>query len=453
MQNSKLPEYLGFGHSSKDGIIKVYRDAETQSNTVVHATLSDLSETEAKVLELDQSPALYHWNDLLFVSGPNNHCEVVYCRGKDLIPFDGLDYVEQIRTAVTKGDSQLFTLQIQPNQVCNDACVFCCTANYRERPIYKGIKFSLDELRELVETFARRGGKVVEIIGGGEPTLHPKFIELMDIIAELGLKVYLFTNGSQFGNLKGELNKPLLGRIAKTCCVLNVSLDGYRSREAVHTKLSFRKTELTFEGMRYIHSIRDRREMGFYNSYILTGGKSQAPNIQDLEECISLQAGWVDSIHVQNDFVSNSHLEFDIEPTRQILQSVIDTYMSKIYIYYNYPLISRFGLKVPYQLSLHNVHSDTFSHCWRGRLAPTVECGTNKVWPCGKYSGEGNSSDYQEFKSFERQLDNLLTSPDYKNTLSCAPCIHSSYNHALLEIEKCIRKEPEGRFFHFYEKR
>jgi hypothetical protein len=450
MPESQL-SYIGFGHSPTNGIVKLYSNKDTQSISHELANFEQLSTLEKRTLELDLSPALYHWNDLVHVSTNNQSPQFVYCRGKDFIPFSGLDYVEQIRETLKNPQRGPFTLQIQPNQVCNDACTFCCTAVYRENPLYKGKLFSWEELRILIENFSAQSGVVVEIIGGGEPTIHPRFLDLLNLIGDRGLKAYLFTNGTQFTDKSHKLNKPLLESIARNCVILTVSLDGFRNRSHVHTKVPFEKTLGTFEGMRYIDLIRDRTKMAFYNSYILTGGKSQASNIDDLYECVSSQAGWVDSIHIQNDFVSLSHLEFDKRYTQEVLQRTFDTFFSKTYIYFNYPLISLFNLNVPYELSLHNVGSSEFPLCLRGRLAPTVECGTNKVWPCGKYAGEGVSPDRHEYKTIPEQLVQLRNSPDYRNGLHCNPCIHSSYNRSLKAIFELLQSDPHGKWYHFYQ--
>jgi uncharacterized Fe-S cluster-containing radical SAM superfamily protein len=411
----------------------------------------ELAPIEQRARALDRSPALYHWNNLLF-EHPDGRLEVVYARGKDFVPFKALDHVEHLIARRRDPSLGPATLQIQPNQVCNDDCVFCCTAEYRQKPIYRGHRFSAEEWIELLERHAASGGEMVEIIGGGEPTLHPDIVRVLRRIPELGLRAYLFTNGSRFTSHDGELNLPLLDAIAEACAILTVSLDGHEHRDRVHRLLSPERTRGTLRAMEYIHRRRDPARMAFYNSFILTGGPNQPSNLEDLYPSVERQAGWVDAIHVQNDFMSLSHFGFETERAQEVLQSTIDDFFKDIYVYYNFPLISRFHLRVPYSLSTHNVPSSAFSRCLRAHLAPTVECGSYKAWPCGKYAGEAQPEDQSSFARLHDELVQLRRSPDHKNGISCDPCIYSSYNQSLLAIDRLLETEPQGRFLHFYER-
>jgi organic radical activating enzyme len=443
-------QYLGFAQNAQGDLIKVFGSNQQNPNRYEACSPSSLLPHEAKALALDQSPALYHWNNLLHLATSDNKLRIVYARGKDFLPFSALDYVDQLQSRLSDSTLGPVTLQLQPNQICNDACTFCCTESYRKLPIYKGKKFTTQQWLGLIDYHANRGGRVVEIIGGGEPTLHPGFIDILRQIAKRGMKAYLFTNGSQFSDSKNELNYLLLETIVESCVLLNVSLDGYRMREKIHKRLSFEKTLATFKAMEFMHSIRDRRKFAFYNSFILVGGQSSSSNIDDFYECIERQAGWVDSIHIQNDFNSLSHLELDVKKTAITIQRTIDSFFSQTYLYFNFPLINHFGLQVPYDLSLHNVSSERFSKCLRALVAPTVECGSNKVWPCGKYAGQAQPDDQMTFDSIKGQLFNMRNSSDFKNEINCNPCIHSSYNESLQNISAILENIP-GEFYHFYE--
>lgn len=441
-------DYLGFCINAEAHIFKVLSEDHSGKPTkLIPSEKEDLSLVEQYALEQDRGPTVYHWNDLL-VKKNNAQLDLIYARGKDFIPLSPLDYFHHLKKIKYHENTGPLTMQIQPNQVCNDTCIFCCTEEYRENPIYKKQRFSFDEWKEILTFFAKNGGKVVEIIGGGEPTLLPYFDDVLKLLGDLGLKAYLFTNGYKFSLRNGELNTSFLDLIAEHCILLNVSLDGYKNRDKVHCSRSQRKTEETFDALDYINSVRDPLKMGFYHSYIITGAPGQYCNIDDLAECVARLAPLGDSMHIQNDFVKMSHQFIEPERGQAIIQPIIDEYFSKIYLYFNYPIIKRFNLKVPYEDSIHNVPSSSFKKCMRSRVSPTFECGSNKLWPCGFYAGTAKLTDKKEFSTMATQFQQLYQTPDYKNNVSCDPCINSSLNHTL----ELLNDEENESCYLFYPK-
>ncbi len=429
---------MGFCTDGDSQIFKVFSEhGSTKPSKLISSRREELFQIEQLALDKDKGPTVYHWNDVI-VKSSNEKIDLIYARGKDFLPFSPLDYFNHLKKI--KGNSAIgpLTMQIQPNQVCNDTCIFCCTEEYRANPIYKKQRFTFDEWKEALTYFSNNGGKVIEIIGGGEPTLLPYFEDVLKLIGDLGLKAYLFTNGYKFSLSNGKLNIPFLDLIAENCILLNVSLDGYKNRHKVHCSRTFKKTEETFEGLEYIHSIRDPNKMGFYHSYIITGSQGQYCNLDDLPACVERLSHLGDSMHIQNDFVNLSHEFIDPRFAYEIIQPLIDEYFSKIYLYFNYPLIKRFNLKVPYEDCIHNVPSTSFKQCLRSRTSPTFECGSNKLWPCGLYAGTAKITDKKDFSSMKAQFHELYQSTDYKNNMSCNPCINSSFNKTLELLNELI---------------
>lgn len=444
--------YLGFCINSESEIFKVFSESSSaEPCTLIHTRKEDLSIVEQTALERDKSPTVYHWNDVI-IKNASGQLDRIYARGKDFLPLSPLDYFSHLKRIMENEATGPLTMQIQPNQVCNDTCTFCCTEEYRANPIYKKQRFSFDEWKEALTFFAKNGGRVVEIIGGGEPTLLPYFEKVLTLLGELGLKAYLFTNGYKFSLGNGKLNTPFLDLIAEHCILLNVSLDGYKNRHKVHRSRSLKKTEETFEGLEYIHSIRDPNKMGFYHSYIITGADGQYCNLDDLPACVERLSHLGDSMHVQNDFVKMSHLFINPQFAHDIIQPVIDEYFDKIYLYFNYPLIKRFNLRVPYEESIHNLPSSAFKKCMRSRMSPTFECGSNKLWPCGLYAGTAQLTDKKDFSSMESQFRELYASSDYKKNVSCETCINSSLNQTLELLNDAVKNQSTSCYL-FYPKR
>jgi hypothetical protein len=76
---------------------------------------------------------------------------------------------------------------------CNYACDHCVDLDI----LNQRNKFDHDRLLDSIRNLAARGLRSVILIGGGEPTVYPRFAEAVRNIKELGLAVGLVTNGSR----------------------------------------------------------------------------------------------------------------------------------------------------------------------------------------------------------------------------------------------------------------
>lgn len=87
------------------------------------------------------------------------------------------------------------SVELTLTNVCNLKCVYCSDLDLRER---QGMNKSFDSgtLKRLFSDLAKGGTKGVTLEGGGEPTLYPKFAEIVTCARQVGLAVGLITNGT-----------------------------------------------------------------------------------------------------------------------------------------------------------------------------------------------------------------------------------------------------------------
>jgi MoaA/NifB/PqqE/SkfB family radical SAM enzyme len=105
-------------------------------------------------------------------------------------------------TAVDQSLVGPYLLRINPmGAVCNHACPMCWL-QHQEPDHLKEIKkidreqgMRLDEYRALFDAMPA-GLEEVNIVGGGEPLIHPEILEIMSEIKGRGLRGYLITNGT-----------------------------------------------------------------------------------------------------------------------------------------------------------------------------------------------------------------------------------------------------------------
>lgn len=95
-------------------------------------------------------------------------------------------------------------LVIMPINGCNHNCTFCA---FRMDGYISTQKFTmLDRLSkekclEIIDDFASMGGKSIQFTGGGEPTLHPDWKEMMHLAHKLGLETAIVTNGNDLADI------------------------------------------------------------------------------------------------------------------------------------------------------------------------------------------------------------------------------------------------------------
>jgi len=99
----------------------------------------------------------------------------------------------KIREEVLKSKPQRFVFEM--TNACNLNCVMCGRNAKHFRPTF----FSIDWLEKL-EAVADKVEEVT-LMGWGEPTMHPQFVEFLKWAECLGLRKYFCTNGMKLGEL------------------------------------------------------------------------------------------------------------------------------------------------------------------------------------------------------------------------------------------------------------
>lgn len=88
------------------------------------------------------------------------------------------------------------SINLDLTTACNFACDHCVDLDI----LNTGIRYDHDKLLASLKLMAERGMKSVIVIGGGEPTLYPKFEETIRFMKNLGLQIAIVSNGT--GNEK-----------------------------------------------------------------------------------------------------------------------------------------------------------------------------------------------------------------------------------------------------------
>ncbi len=94
------------------------------------------------------------------------------------------------------------TMEIDLTNRCNHKCTFCF---YAEHISVDKSTLKYEVLTQRIEELAKLGCKGISFTGGGEPTLHPKFKDILIHTNKLNIDCGLITNGSVIHRFAEEL--------------------------------------------------------------------------------------------------------------------------------------------------------------------------------------------------------------------------------------------------------
>jgi len=88
-----------------------------------------------------------------------------------------------------------YHIQLYPTHKCNRNCHYCVLSK-----LDRTVEMHFDEICALLRHFWFLGTRAVTLTGGGEPTLHPKFWEIVAFCYNEGIETGLVTNGDFLHN-------------------------------------------------------------------------------------------------------------------------------------------------------------------------------------------------------------------------------------------------------------
>lgn len=89
-----------------------------------------------------------------------------------------------------RDENRLLAIRLETNRSCNLECRYC----YAESGSNLAHELDYDVLAGVVMQASDLGARSVVVIGGGEPTIHPRFRDLISLIDGLGMVPVIFTN-------------------------------------------------------------------------------------------------------------------------------------------------------------------------------------------------------------------------------------------------------------------
>lgn len=133
--------------------------------------------------------------------------------GDPFNPHKILNHFDRISAFVRGELVYPITVEIDPTNVCNHRCKWCVSIE-----AHTGEVLEVERFRTLIEELKASDVKSIVLKGGGEPTTHTHFIEMLDCACASEMGIGLITNGSMPRRGTRE-------RIVECCDWVRVSLD------------------------------------------------------------------------------------------------------------------------------------------------------------------------------------------------------------------------------------
>jgi len=105
-----------------------------------------------------------------------------------------LFHADRVHELMTKGSTNPVHVTVGLSNYCNHKCVWCYIDFVHEQA-KKAVNADIDKMLAALKDARDIGVKAITLVGDGEPTLHPRFIEFVDRARALGLDIGIFTNG------------------------------------------------------------------------------------------------------------------------------------------------------------------------------------------------------------------------------------------------------------------
>ncbi|MGA2514926.1 MAG: radical SAM protein [Thermodesulfobacteriota bacterium] len=176
------------------------------------------------------------------------------------------------------------SINLDLTSACNFSCHFCVDS----RLVNAGKTLVLEEVKKTIHTLHSHGLLSVILIGGGEPTLHRDFGQIVRYIKGKGLQVGIVTNGSQLERIEAVVQE------LKEKDWIRISIDA--AGEEVFKALHVPRTRVTLGGIlekaKKLKKKNPLVSLGYSFVIVWEGveinGKRLRPNLDEMTRSVEL---------------------------------------------------------------------------------------------------------------------------------------------------------------------
>lgn len=345
---------------------------------------------------------------------------------------------KKIKLNLPKGVPALTSLYMYITDSCNLACRHCWITPKHQQGKENGQYLKVEYIQKAIQEAKSLGLKSVKLTGG-EPTIHPKFKQIVEMINREKLQIIIETNGILLDeNLASFLRQ-------NNVSFISVSMDG--ANEKSHDWL--RGVQGSYE--KALNGILNLVKAGLYPQMICTLHKKNASEIEDIVSlaeksgCGSVKFNHVQHVGRGKQFSEKYGLKVNeiIDIFNWIEEEIVPK--SKIRIYFDIPF-AFYPIRKLIKCSL----SRCFVHNIMGILAggEMAMCGIGVDIPELVY-GHLESDSLQEVWNKSSKLKAIRDKIPYQMEGICRDCIHRDFclGRCVADTYHRTKKLTSGYYF------
>ncbi len=193
-------------------------------------------------------------------------------QGRELTPrqkANSQKNIEEMEKGLRVLSSMPRRLVLELTNACNINCVMCGRNSAKFAPTSFRLEW-LQYLEPILDVIEE-----VTLMGWGEPTVHPHFVEMLKLIHRHNTRIYFCTNGMRLKNLTDAIFENQVD-------VFAVSVDGAKPETNDRIRRGARLTEIV-ESLRTIKKIKAQKGLSYpYVNFVFCAMKSNIGELTDL---------------------------------------------------------------------------------------------------------------------------------------------------------------------------
>lgn len=337
------------------------------------------------------------------------------------------------------------SINLDITTACNYACDHCVDMDI----LNTGIKYNHQKLLDSLALMAKKGLRSVIVIGGGEPTVYPKFSESLRFMKELGLQVSVVTNGSGMRKVAEVVD------CLEPTDWVRLSLDS--GSDDVFQRMHKPKRPITLdqicESVAEVRALGPRFKIGF--SFIITWKGAFINDTQIVENLHEIVQGAERARRYGFDYISykpfltraeannaevvdlseaNAHFDAIIARIREEVDRAkkLETATFHVYEATNLKVLENRSYR-DYSVQPHHCHMQFF----RQVLSPLgmYNCPVYRNQPHGRVGGNEAYANVESFEATRRSTARLIATFDATSQCKEVTCL---YNHVNWWMEDLI---------------
>jgi radical SAM protein with 4Fe4S-binding SPASM domain len=128
-------------------------------------------------------------------------------------------YLEEVVEA--RNNNNILCMRLDTNYNCNLKCAYCYS--YSDEKV-KSPAMPLEDVKNIINQACELGLRSIVYLGGGEPTLYPDFLKLVEYMASKDVTPVIFTNGML-------VDKSIAGNLFDLGASVIVKFDGFEETQ------------------------------------------------------------------------------------------------------------------------------------------------------------------------------------------------------------------------------